>query len=372
MPAASGSSILHTLRSIFFPSANRASFSNSIAFIGTFSPTRRVPPFPGAIYSLPMRGDCESFQASACSLPPPPTNKTSMRFIVRYWRATEYQPDAAQPQFCSEGFVMARKTNVCVRVIGVTEYRVQTWGWAACFIPTSRLHPLQYRPRREIRSPPPRSRPRILASSSPCRTHCDTSYILKNTRLSNVEHAHMASHNRRRPRRMGAMCARILPLASRYSIEPLFVRKMLETHLCITRTSIVGAWLSRCASLKITRLWRGRVLTHIETFSGRSAQQCPDRCAGITLPYNVAMLPDDPIERHFRFAPAQHVALRRLKLATIRDLLYHFPSRYEAAGASGEAARLVPGAKVTLVGSLSKLKARKLWKSRRNVTEGWF
>ena len=171
---------------------------------------------------------------------------------------------------------------------------------------------------------------------------------------------------------MGAMCARIMPLASRYSIEPLFVRKMLETHLCITRTSIVGAWLSRCASLKITRLWRGRVLTHIETFSGRSAQQCPDRCAGITLPYNVAMLPDDPIERHFRFAPAQHVALRRLKLATIRDLLYHFPSRYEAAGASGEAARLVPGAKVTLVGSLSKLKARKLWKSRRNVTEGWF
>src|SRR3989344_9682432 len=264
MPAASGSSILHTLRSIFFPSANRASFSNSIAFIGTFSPTRRVPPFPGAIYSLPMRGDCESFQASACSLPPPPTNKTSMRFIVRYWRATEYQPDAAQPQFCSEGFVMARKTNVCVRVIGVTEYRVQTWGWAACFIPTSRLHPLQYRPRREIRSPPPRSRPRSLASSSPCRTHCDTSYILKNTRLSNVEHAHMASHNRRRPRRMGAMCARIMPLASRYSIEPLFVRKMLETHLCITRTLTCVLLLfcpTNCAYSSVrTRIWLCRCI----------------------------------------------------------------------------------------------------------------
>ncbi len=84
------------------------------------------------------------------------------------------------------------------------------------------------------------------------------------------------------------------------------------------------------------------------------------------------MHPDDPIERHFRLIPAQKTALKRLKLGTIRNLLYHFPSRYEAAGTSGEAARLIPGTKVTLIGSLSRLKPRKLWKSKRNVTEGWF
>ena len=84
------------------------------------------------------------------------------------------------------------------------------------------------------------------------------------------------------------------------------------------------------------------------------------------------MHPDDLIERHFRLIPAQKAALKRLKLGTIRNLLYHFPSRYEAAGTSGEAARLIPGTKVTLIGSLSGLKPRKLWKSKRNVTEGWF
>lgn len=84
------------------------------------------------------------------------------------------------------------------------------------------------------------------------------------------------------------------------------------------------------------------------------------------------MHPADPLERRFRLVPAQKAALRKLHLATIGDILYHFPARYEAVGSQGEVARLVPGAKVTLVGSLSKLKARKLWKSKRNVTEGWF
>ncbi|RJR14075.1 ATP-dependent DNA helicase RecG [Candidatus Parcubacteria bacterium] len=84
------------------------------------------------------------------------------------------------------------------------------------------------------------------------------------------------------------------------------------------------------------------------------------------------MRPEDDITKHFRLISTQIAALRRLGLHTIGDLLRHFPARYEAAGSSGEAARLVPGTKVTLVGSLSKLKARKLWKSRRNSTEGWF
>lgn len=84
------------------------------------------------------------------------------------------------------------------------------------------------------------------------------------------------------------------------------------------------------------------------------------------------MRPDDQLSKHFRLTPVQLSALRRLGIQRVRDLLYHFPARYESGGASGTASQLAVGAKVTLFGTLSKLKARKLWKSRRNATEGQF
>lgn len=84
------------------------------------------------------------------------------------------------------------------------------------------------------------------------------------------------------------------------------------------------------------------------------------------------MLPDDRLPDHFRLIAPQASALRRLGLHTIRDLLYHVPSRYEKAGASGTVGQLVPGTKVSLIGILSKLEAKKLWKSKRTATEGWF
>ena len=84
------------------------------------------------------------------------------------------------------------------------------------------------------------------------------------------------------------------------------------------------------------------------------------------------MNPTDLIERHFRLVPVQKAALKRLGLATIQDLLRHVPARYEHAGSSGSVAGLVSGQQVTLYGTLSKLEAKKLWKSKRNATEGWF
>src|SRR3989344_5119919 len=84
------------------------------------------------------------------------------------------------------------------------------------------------------------------------------------------------------------------------------------------------------------------------------------------------MHPDDFLAKHFRLMAPQLSALRRLGILTVRDLLYHFPSRHERAGASTSTTTLIPGTKVTLIGSLSKLQAKKLWKSRRAVTEGWF
>ena len=81
---------------------------------------------------------------------------------------------------------------------------------------------------------------------------------------------------------------------------------------------------------------------------------------------------NDTLEKYFRLAPAQKKALKRLGIATLRDLLYHFPVRYEAAGIEATSRELIPGAKATLTGVVSKLEAKKLWKSRRTVTEGWF
>jgi len=84
------------------------------------------------------------------------------------------------------------------------------------------------------------------------------------------------------------------------------------------------------------------------------------------------MRPDDAITQHFKLDAKHAAALRRLGLVTLRGLLYHFPARYEQAGTEGNAGSLVPGTKVTLIGKLSGLKAKKLWKSRRPATEGWF
>lgn len=84
------------------------------------------------------------------------------------------------------------------------------------------------------------------------------------------------------------------------------------------------------------------------------------------------MHPSDPLSKHFRLMAPQLSALRRLGVLTVRDLLYHFPARYESAGTEGQAGSLVPGTKVTLIGKLSGLKPKKLWKSRRAATEGWF
>lgn len=86
----------------------------------------------------------------------------------------------------------------------------------------------------------------------------------------------------------------------------------------------------------------------------------------------IMMHPDDHIAKHFRLVPTQSAALRRLGLSTIKGLLYHFPARYEAQGIEGRAKELIPGSKVTLYGTLSKLKAKRLWKSRRTATDGWF
>ena len=62
---------------------------------------------------------------------------------------------------------------------------------------------------------------------------------------------------------------------------------------------------------------------------------------------------DDLIEHHFtRLKPEQKRALKKLGIRTIRDLLYHFPARYESSGDVGTIAGVSAGAEVTLYGTV--------------------
>ena len=79
----------------------------------------------------------------------------------------------------------------------------------------------------------------------------------------------------------------------------------------------------------------------------------------------------DNLDGHFRLIDAQKAALRKLGIRTLRDLLYHFPARYEQAGGEAQIAGAASGQEVTLVGTLEKLEAKKGWKSRIPQTQGF-
>ncbi len=84
------------------------------------------------------------------------------------------------------------------------------------------------------------------------------------------------------------------------------------------------------------------------------------------------MRPSDLVEKHFtRLKPEQKKALHKLGIRTIRDLLYHFPSRYESSGQVGTIAGVAAGAEVTLYGTVRKPDIRKTWRTRRPIAEAW-
>jgi len=84
------------------------------------------------------------------------------------------------------------------------------------------------------------------------------------------------------------------------------------------------------------------------------------------------MHPDDLLEKHFtRLKPDQKRALGKLGIKTIRDLLYHYPARYEASGPTGTIACAAYGSDVTLYGTIKKPETKKSWKSRRPMAEAW-
>lgn len=78
-----------------------------------------------------------------------------------------------------------------------------------------------------------------------------------------------------------------------------------------------------------------------------------------------------PLAEVFRLSDAHRGALARLNVRMVRDLLFHFPFRYEQGGDEATVAGLIAGQDASLVGMLEKLETKKSWKRRIPVSEGY-
>lgn len=82
------------------------------------------------------------------------------------------------------------------------------------------------------------------------------------------------------------------------------------------------------------------------------------------------MLPSDPLSQHFRLSAAHLLALKKLGISIVEDLLRHLPTRYDIGGDQRTIAGLTPGAPATVFGTIGKLETRRSWKRKIPVGEG--
>lgn len=83
------------------------------------------------------------------------------------------------------------------------------------------------------------------------------------------------------------------------------------------------------------------------------------------------MSPTDLLSNHFRIDVPHQKALKKLGIATVYDLLYHLPARYENTSDIQSVSGLSKDQDAIVFGQLSGLKLRKAWKSRRPIAEGY-
>lgn len=83
------------------------------------------------------------------------------------------------------------------------------------------------------------------------------------------------------------------------------------------------------------------------------------------------MHPEDLLTTHFRIDEPHKKALKRLKIDTVEDLLLHLPQRYEDISDIQSVGGLATGQEAVVFGQIGGLKARKAWKSRKPIAEGW-
>jgi len=79
---------------------------------------------------------------------------------------------------------------------------------------------------------------------------------------------------------------------------------------------------------------------------------------------------DTPLKQLSRFDTLHTKALARLRLLTVRDILYHVPVRYTNTENTGVVQNAEVGEALVLYGTLSNLKTRKTWKTKVAISEG--
>ncbi len=82
------------------------------------------------------------------------------------------------------------------------------------------------------------------------------------------------------------------------------------------------------------------------------------------------MSPDKKLIEIFRILPAQEKALKKLGIETVRDLLYHFPTRYGDTAQVTSIARLRQGDTAVVFGQISGLKTSKAFRKKIPMAEG--
>src|SRR3989338_3758446 len=70
-----------------------------------------------------------------------------------------------------------------------------------------------------------------------------------------------------------------------------------------------------------------------------------------------------------RLTEYQKRALDKLGFKTVKDLLWHFPSRYEEFAPASAIADLSEGTKATISGKILEIKAEKTWRRKMNIAE---
>src|SRR3989344_3715090 len=79
---------------------------------------------------------------------------------------------------------------------------------------------------------------------------------------------------------------------------------------------------------------------------------------------------DSELKSFFRILPTQEKALKRLGITNIRDLLYHFPTRYGDTANVTSIANLRKGDYAVVFGRISGLKTSKAFRKRISMAEG--
>ncbi|MFA5934455.1 MAG: ATP-dependent DNA helicase RecG [Candidatus Paceibacterota bacterium] len=80
---------------------------------------------------------------------------------------------------------------------------------------------------------------------------------------------------------------------------------------------------------------------------------------------------DSLIEKEFRLIEPQKIALKKLGLKTVEDLLFHFPVRYGDTSQKKNIGNLIGGDKAVIFGKISGLKTSKGFKSKIPMSEAW-